>query len=166
MICILVLLPLNALVSRARDFHDQTCAADSVDMDEPHGRPVLALGPGARPERCRGITGLFWSALRPVCGVPSQSDGFFLCPVFLKHTRLIDRIPRKVLLANLGPVRRYEVGPRAVYMVQLQGATSFCQARLRFLSRGNVEKSKSGFFTMFRVKPPTTHDRGIFTCPG
>ena len=45
-------------------------------------------------------------------------------------------------------------------------STSFCQARLRFLSRGNVEKSKSGFFTIFRVQPPTTHDRGIFTYPG
>ena len=90
------------------------------------------------PERCRGITGLFWSALRPVCGVPSQSDGFFLCPIVLKHTRLINRILRKVLLANLGPVRRFEVGPRAV----VQGVNKFLPSTVTLLvpwKRGEIQ---------------------------
>ena len=110
-----------------------------------------------------GWRGFFWSALRPVCGVPSQSDGFFLCPVVLKHTRLMDRIPRKVLLANLGPVRRFEVGPRAV----VQGVNKFLPSTVTLLvpwKRGEIQVRI--FFTIFRVQPPTTHDRGIFTYPG
>ena len=132
MICILVLLPLNALVSRARDFDDQTCAADSVN--EP-AWPVLALGPGT----------LSWDdgAFFGRHCVPSAASRLslmdcFLCPIVLKHTRLINRILRKVLLANLGPVRRFEVGPRAV----VQGVNKFLPSTVTLLvpwKRGEIQ---------------------------
>ena len=155
-ICILVLLPLNALVSRARDFHDQTCAADSVN--EP-AWPVLALGPGT----------LSWDdgAFFGRHCVPSAASrlslmDFFYAQLFWSTLDLWTESPVKCFWQ----IWDQFVGLKSDLVPWCKVSTSFCQARLRFLSRGNVEKSKSGFFTIFRVQPPTTHDRGIFTYPG
>lgn len=63
---------------------------------------------------------------------------FFVYPIVLKHTRLINRILRKVLLANLGPVRRFEVGPRAV----VQGVNKFLPSTVTLLvpwKRGEIQ---------------------------